>query len=141
MPAADHGAAPRGAARLWISAALCAAAVVLFVLVFRLSGGSPMAATLAFGGVMAAALAVSVWWWRGVDEAVREAHKAAWFWGGLVAVSAGAPFLILLRSAPDLLERAGTEPHDLFVAGVLAALTVQLVGYTIAWAVWWPKRR
>jgi hypothetical protein len=94
--------------------------------------------------VLAAVLVASIWWWRGVDEAVREAHKASWFWGGLFGVAAGAPVLFAVQSLPDeTLVRwsFGGEPYDLLVTGVMACLVVQLVGYTIAWAFWWLKRR
>ena len=37
-------------------------------------------------GMLIASMAVVFWvcvvWWRGADEAVREAHKWAWYWGG-----------------------------------------------------------
>jgi hypothetical protein len=93
---------------------------------------------------MAAVLAASFWWWRGVDEAVREAHKAAWFWGGLIAVAVATPMLLLIAAAPDAQVEAwalGDDPYSLITTGVLGCLTVQIVGYSVAWAAWWLKRR
>src|SRR5688572_10197530 len=31
---------------------------------------------------MAGAQAITIGWMRAIDEAAREAHKSAWFWGG-----------------------------------------------------------
>ena len=142
MVRVEHRAsALRGPARFAVCTAVCVLAALALVAVFRATDQSPVTAFLSFAALMAVVMAASVWWWRGVDEAVREAHKAAWFWGGLIAVSAGAPFLILLREAPRFLERWESEPGELFAAGAVACALVQVVGYTIAWAIWWLKRR
>lgn len=89
--------------------------------------------------IMFAALA----WWRGADEAVREAHKWAWFWGGSCGMGVALlPFVIALWD-PELVERwtTGIDASGLFLAGMAALIVPQMIGYGIAWAVWWLRRR
>ncbi|MBX9460125.1 MAG: hypothetical protein KL785_02265 [Brevundimonas sp.] len=50
---------------------------------------------------MAVALVGCVWWWRGIDEAAREAHKWAWWWGGSGGVLVGAIFLLTLTFSDE----------------------------------------
>src|SRR5690606_26279113 len=98
--------------------------------------------------VLAAGLAVfvalhSLYWWRGLDEAAKEAHKWAWWWGGnlgLVAGGAGVVAATLMGANPL---PATVPPTDaaLVAAGALAVLAAQAVGYGAAWCVWWAARR
>ena len=143
MPSSNGSLRLRGAARLAAYFA-ATAAIVAALIGGALLARESVAVLFALSALaMAALLLASVWWWRGVDEAVREAHKAAWFWGGLVAVCAATPFLLLLAGMPEQRVRSalGDEPYDLFSTGALACLLVQLAGYAVAWAVWWLKRR
>lgn len=93
----------------------------------------------------AAAFAGCVWWWRGIDEAAREAHKWAWWWGGSAGMGVGSVFLLTLMLRADeqviLPKGFGSTPADLFVSGMMSILLFQLAGYTIAWASWWLKHR
>lgn len=86
---------------------------------------------------------VSIWWWRGIDEAAREAHKWAWWWGGSGGMAFGAILLITLTARDGVLPAASQElsAADLVVGGMMTILLFQLVGYAIAWAAWWLKRR
>ena len=86
---------------------------------------------------------VSIWWWRGIDEAAREAHKWAWWWGGSGGMALGAVVLITLTARDGVLPAAslGLSAADLIVGGMMTILLFQLAGYTIAWAAWWLKRR
>ena len=34
-------------------------------------------------------IAGTIWWWIRADEAVREAHKWAWYWGGSIGMCVG----------------------------------------------------
>lgn len=98
-------------------------------------------------GLLTLAMGVVVWicvlWWRRADEAVREAHKWAWYWGG----SAGIVVVILALGLVgwDVIELAPTafsgEPEDLIMTGVGLTLGAQLIGYLIAWAAWWLRHR
>lgn len=110
----------------------------------------------AFGGAAAdplriALLALSimavVWvciaWWRDADEAVREAHKWAWYWGG----STGMACVILLFALSTwevidvTLPPLGSGPGDLIMTGVALTVGAQGIGYLVAWAAWWLRHR
>ena len=94
--------------------------------------------------VMAAALSICTWWWRHLDEAAREAHKWAWFWGGTSGMAVGAVLLMVLslrREEVVLPQWAGETPPELLLNGMMAILLFQLVGYGLAWAWWWLGRR
>ena len=86
---------------------------------------------------------VSIWWWRGIDEAAREAHKWAWWWGGSGGMALGGVVLVTLtaRDGGVPAESLGLSAADLVVGGMMTILLFQLAGYTIAWAAWWLKRR
>lgn len=107
-------------------------------------GSFGLVLTAAFMTVaMAAAFGACVWWWRGIDEAAREAHKWAWWWGGSGGMALGAVMLLTLgiRSNDTGLEMVNSSAADLVAAGVIAILMFQLAGYGVAWAAWWLKHR
>lgn len=101
--------------------------------------------TLAFTVVMmVAVLGVSFWWWSRLDEAAREAHKWAWYWGGSTGMLIGLVLMMVLTLRPaDIAVPAslGETPADLIGAGMMAILLFQLIGYGLAWAWWWLGRR
>ena len=103
-----------------------------------------LALTFAFMAVsMAVAFAACIWWWRGIDEAAREAHKWAWWWGGSGGMAMGAILLLTLtlrRDGPSP-ESLGSSAAELVSGGMIAILLFQLAGYAIAWAAWWLKHR
>ena len=93
--------------------------------------------------VMAATLAVSIWWWRRLDEAAREAHKWAWYWGGSAGMVVGLAAILTLTTRDVDLARflpADANPGDMIVGGMMSILLFQLTGYTLAWAWWWLAR-
>ncbi|MEN5147227.1 hypothetical protein [Brevundimonas diminuta] len=107
-----------------------------------LAGFVMTAAVLAV--VMGGALLISVWWWRHIDEAAREAHKWSWFWGGIGGIAIGAPLLLVLSMRRDEIQLPhwlGETPPDLLLSGMMAILLFQLIGYGVAWAWWWLARR
>lgn len=98
--------------------------------------------------VLAAGLAVflglhTLYWWRSLDEAAKEAHKWAWWWGGnLGFIVGGAAVVIAALNGVHLLP--ARVPHTdavLIAAGLIAALAAQAVGYGAAWCFWWAARR
>ncbi|MBB5747371.1 FtsH-binding integral membrane protein [Brevundimonas variabilis] len=107
------------------------------------SGWAAVGINAAFFTVaMAAGMTACVWWWRGIDEAAREAHKVAWWWGGSGGMAVGGVILlsvVLPDEGAALLE--GLSGPDLFAAGMGAVAGCQVLGYTIAWAVWWLRHR
>jgi len=108
--------------------------------VFGLSGFAVRAALLGLTFVVAGALCV--WWWRGIDEAAREAHKWAWWWGGTGGMAAGAVVMLSLRLGDEMpTGLARMDPGELFAGGMMAILLFQVAGYLIAWAAWWLRHR
>ncbi|MFN7619411.1 MAG: hypothetical protein ACK5RN_04690 [bacterium] len=103
------------------------------------------AVTAAFvTAAMAAGFTACLWWWRGIDEAAREAHKWAWWWGGTGGMAVGAVLLLTLMLTAEeqsLPAKLGSTPADIFVSGMTAILLFQMAGYSLAWAGWWLKHR
>jgi hypothetical protein len=84
---------------------------------------------------------VSLIYWRMIDEAAREAHKFAWFWGGL----AGTVVALLLGAfvGSDRLTAiyGDLHPAGWLILGMGALLVAQTSGYALAWAGWWLARQ
>ncbi len=90
--------------------------------------------------------------WHISDEAAREAHKSAFFWGGSFGALFGIVALIVWTSfsldrktrALDMLALSqGAWPHqplNLITLGAAGILLVQFAGYAITWALWWLRR-
>ncbi|MBB4799724.1 hypothetical protein HNP32_003484 [Brevundimonas bullata] len=100
--------------------------------------------------LLAAAVAVfsaihSLHWWRALDEAAKEAHKWAWWWGGnlgLVVGGAGVVAATLMGLDVNLLPAFVQRSDAALVAtGVLGVFAAQAVGYGLAWCGWWMARR
>jgi hypothetical protein len=93
--------------------------------------------------LMLAAGWATVVYYRRLDEAALEAHKFAWLWGaqtGLFLVTLAA-LLLLTRPEVDLPTITGGGRTAAFVDGVLVSLLAAVVGYGVAWAVWWLRKR
>jgi uncharacterized membrane protein YuzA (DUF378 family) len=110
----------------------------------------------AFGGAAATTLRIALltvgiaavsWicvaWWRSADEAVREAHKWAWYWGGSTGMaSVMGLFALSTWGVIDVtLPPLGSGPDDLIMTGIALTVGAQGVGYGIAWALWWLRHR
>lgn len=105
-------------------------------------GPAGLAASLAVNGAaMAGALILCIWWWRRIDEAAREAHKWAWWWGGCSGALVGGAILLTALHRDGDMGLGAMEPNGILVAGMTLMFTCQVVGYTLAWVVWWAKRR
>ena len=74
--------------------------------------------------------------WRSLDEAAREAHTSAFFWGGTFG------FLVFLfLGMIEMVSVPYERPHlPEWLAGVIVTFGVQLVGYLIFHVVWWLRR-
>ena len=84
---------------------------------------------------------------RSIDEAAREAHKSAWFWGGCGGMAVAGVFIILASlppvaaiSIPSIFP-GRSDPAAYAVTGAAALALLMTAGYTLAWAWWWWKRR
>lgn len=97
--------------------------------------------------IMIGAFAVGVVWMRSIDEAAREAHKSAWYWGGSAGMALGG-VLVCLATLPQAASLHipswvgdRTDPAAYAAAGAFAMMLLMLLGYTLAWAWWWLRRR
>jgi hypothetical protein len=121
------------------------AGVGLAASLIEVFGGSS-AKTLQAGvlglGVLAGML-ISVRWWRDADEAVREAHKWAWYWGGSTGIA--VVVILFVLSGWDLITLSippyGDGPDGPILSGAALTLGIMLAGYIIAWAAWWLRHR
>lgn len=97
--------------------------------------------------LMIGALAVGVVWMRSIDEAAREAHKAAWYWGGsggmavggVLAIMSALPAAARWKIPSILIDR--TDPAAYAASGAFGLMVLMIIGYTIVWAWWWLARR
>ena len=114
-----------------------------------LSAAGRLGLELTFGaGFIAAVIALCIRWWHGVDEAQREAWKWAWYWGSTFGLAAPIPVFVVLfadhgRWLAALVASLGAagDIRVAFIAGILMILAPMMLGATIAWIVWWSRRR
>lgn len=97
--------------------------------------------------MMIGGLAAGAAWMRSIDEAAREAHKSAWYWGGSGGMALGGVLVCLavLPQAeslriPSWLE-GRTDPAAYAATGAFGMMLLMLIGYGVAWAWWWLRRR
>ena len=96
---------------------------------------------------MSGAMAITIGWMRAIDEAAREAHKSAWFWGGCGGMAVGG-VLVILASTPYTAAlqlpswfSGRTDPAAYMATGAGILALLMTAGYTLAWAWWWWRRR
>ena len=97
-----------------------------------------------FGGALlavAAGFIASVVYWRNIDEAAREAHKFAWFWGGSGGLLVMPPLGFLITSDRLVTVMGQRSPGEWVVFGMAAMLGAQIIGYGLVWAGWWLRQR
>lgn len=131
----------------------------LFLAVIGLSvlagGAAAIAATLGLAplaiatasAVLVAGLAGFVLtgrWWTRADEAVREAHKSSWYWGGstglLVAGSIAAALAEVALGEGGGQFGLSRAEAGLIVVGAAMTAALMLLGYGLFWAIWWLRR-
>ena len=90
---------------------------------------------------------IGVLWMRSIDEAAREAHKWAWYWGGTAGMAVGGVLMLLSgipRRSPlqvPLVMGGTPDPAGYAASGAFALMMMMTLGYTIAWAIWWWRHR
>lgn len=97
--------------------------------------------------LMVGALAVGVVWMRSIDEAAREAHKAAWYWGGTGGMAVGG-VLAIMAALPGATHWTipafyvdRMDPAAYAASGAFGLMLLMVIGYAIVWAWWWLVRR
>ena len=146
MQGREQSRGPTGLLAYGLSFAACALVVAVaagFVGVLTPVGLAGLVTTAVVMPItMSIVLAICVVWWRRLDEAAREAHKWAWWWGGTVGTAMAGVFLVMVTTFKDgeaVLPIA--PPADLIFLGGVGVLFCQAVGYGVAWAAWWLQRR
>lgn len=133
------------AARMWIILGL---ALVLGVVTgsgysvlehFGLQPG-PLTGALVMMVVFGLVIAGTIWWWIKADEAVREAHKWAWYWGGSIGMTVGIAVLVLNGMYGGALLPPDVSQDVAMTAGACLVLAPMLIGYGVAWFAWWISK-
>lgn len=86
---------------------------------------------------------VSLRWWRDIDELARQVHYSAWLWGGTYGMFAGWLLLSFLHlvPAPVVALLQGSDPSLILWRGGTVVVGAALVGYGLAWIIFWLRRR
>lgn len=131
----------------WIVAlfALSAALGIVLGVFSSMVGGSGPLAIVLMGLVVTALSALMIWlsakYWGRIDEAAREAHKWAWFWGANIALLPALIGFILLVERPDieapLWPGFDATPAHYVATGGLIVIGLLGIGYGLAWLGWW----
>lgn len=97
--------------------------------------------------LMIGSMAMGIAWMRSIDEAAREAHKWAWYWGGSAGMAVGGVLICLATlpqaeaiSIPSWLD-GRTDPAAYATTGAFGMMLLMLIGYVVAWAWWWWRHR
>lgn len=102
----------------------------------------PTGLLTAGGGIMAlAAFVGAVIYWRNIDEAAREAHKFAWFWGGSNTILLVLPLPFMIGDARLIALMGQRSPTEWVAIGVVGLIAAQMVGYGLVWVGWWLRQR
>lgn len=123
------------------------AVVVGLIMGIARSMGVAFDALLWVGGLLAVlGTPFVLWWWKHADEAVREAHKWAWFWGGgtglLIGLIGGvADARLGQRRLESVFSNYVGTPLTAFEGGMLFLMLTMSAGYLIAWVIWWLRHR
>jgi hypothetical protein len=109
-------------------------------------GSTSVVSLVASVAAITLAMAAAIWaclrWWKGLDEAAQEAHKWAWWWGSTGGLALGGVVLLSVMIASMDRDLVVAMPaQELIYVSALGTVFTQGLGYGIAWAVWWLKRR
>lgn len=83
---------------------------------------------------------ITLLYWRRLDEAAREAHKFAWYWGGSLGmlVAFAAALLVIERNAAAFVWPGwDPSPSAYLFTGAMMVLCAQVIGYILVWIGWW----
>lgn len=112
--------------------------------VFAMPMHLPMAVTLIGVGVL------SFLQFNTLDEMAKQAHYIAWYWGGLVALSAVALLTVAISFAPPvfaaiesvmLAQFGNADAQTSYLLGLITAPALLVLGFAGWWSVYWLRRR
>lgn len=138
------GARSRGLLLLTFAAAI--GGVLVALIAIRMES-TLLSLSLAIGGfgLSMMSLIAGLRWWGAADEAVKEAHKSGWYWGGSLGLGVAAGVMgLLFATPPDVsLRQFALLPGDagLIATGIALSVLLTLVGYVVGWAAWWLRNR
>lgn len=100
--------------------------------------------------VALAAVAFSLMQFFVLDEAAKQAHYIAWYWGGLVGLVAlmavglafatdVAPFEMVVNATTAMMGAA--DERELFLFGLLAGPSAMFLGFIVWWSAHWVVLR
>jgi hypothetical protein len=93
--------------------------------------------------------AIALWaaakWFYSIDEAAQRAHLESWFWGASIIAMIPTPFamgaLFIDGFEWTVIEAIMLTKTQIAIIGAAAFYFILLLGYSVAWAYWWWKRR
>lgn len=131
------------ALRLLVASALLGAIGGAGLTLLKEIGLTPPASFMGYALLAVAPFMIvaSVIYWRNIDEAAREAHKFAWFWGGSGSILLAAPLAMLVGDRRLTALAGEHSPSEWFAIGVFSLLVFQLTAYVLVWAGWWLRQR
>ena len=131
------------ALRLLVASALLGAIGGAGLTLLKEIGLTPPASFMGYALLAVAPFMIvaSVIYWRNIDEAAREAHKFAWFWGGSGSILLAAPLAMLVGDRRLSALAGEHSPSEWFAIGVFSLLVFQLTAYVLVWAGWWLRQR
>jgi len=131
----------------WIAAlfGLCMGLGATLAIFSSMSRGAQPGSLVMMALVLVILIGVGGWltsmYWRQLDEAAREAHKWAWFWGGNAVILPLMVGFLLLSERPELdvpLWPGFDEgPAGYVATGGMITLFALVFGYSVAWLFWW----
>lgn len=141
-----QGRAQRSRKQLMLAFIGAAAGITVAVISLRMESSPLTLAIAVIGAVLSiVSMQASLRWWKEADEAVKEAHKTGWYWGGSggLAVAGGLLGGLLAMEPSTSLRQFALFPGDagLIATGLTVAISFAFVGYAIAWAIWWLRNR
>jgi hypothetical protein len=100
--------------------------------------------------VLAAIGVLSLLQFNTLDEMAKQAHYIAWYWGGLIGLSAVALITFVIGVTPEsfsliesvMTQRAGgADAQSAFLLGLVTTPALMMLGFTGWWAAYWLRRR
>lgn len=96
--------------------------------------------------VLIVSIPLGLSWWKQIDEAAREAHKTAWFWGGSIGMTIScfvAALNLFFDGAIMSIIASALNISDIhkfgFELGMFNVMSFMGLGYMVHWAIWWKK--
>jgi len=124
---------------LWAAALLPLVALIGFTEAIGPDDAGATFQPWAVFAILAFSLVYSLVWWRRLDEAAREAHKWAWFWGANTGAVGALTLLMLGDRGVGAVEKIGFD--NTLADGMALVLLFEILAYGVGWGFWWLRRR